>query len=316
MKGIEVDPEARTVRAEGGLTWGEFDAATQEHGLAVTGGRVSTTGVAGLALGQRQRLARAQARLRRATTCSRPRWSPPTAARSSRPSDENPDLFWGLRGGGGNFGVVTAFHFRLHPLGPDRARRHADVPGADGAATCCASTATSCSTAPDEVGSGARVHHRAARGVRARAGARPAGDRRRRAATPARSRRARRRCSRCGSSARRPSTWCSRCRTSRCSSCSTPPTRKGMQNYWTADFLRRAARRGDRRAVEHATKPGVAADPDHPRPRRRRHRPGRRGRHGVRAAQRPVEHPLPVDVARPGRHRAQHRLHPGDRRRR
>ncbi|MEA2350358.1 MAG: hypothetical protein QOG86_1299, partial [Thermoleophilaceae bacterium] len=51
MKGIEVDPEARTVRAEGGLTWGELDAATQEHGLAVTGGRVSGTGVAGLTLG-------------------------------------------------------------------------------------------------------------------------------------------------------------------------------------------------------------------------------------------------------------------------
>ncbi len=51
MKGITVDPEARTVRAEAGLTWGEFDAATQEHGLAVTGGRVSDTGIAGLALG-------------------------------------------------------------------------------------------------------------------------------------------------------------------------------------------------------------------------------------------------------------------------
>src|SRR6202022_3124331 len=51
MKGITVDPEARTVRAEAGLTWGEFDAATQEHGLAVTGGRVTTTGIGGLALG-------------------------------------------------------------------------------------------------------------------------------------------------------------------------------------------------------------------------------------------------------------------------
>src|SRR5205814_3080001 len=51
MKGIDVDPKARTVRAEAGLNWGEFDAATQEHGLAVTGGRMTTTGIAGLALG-------------------------------------------------------------------------------------------------------------------------------------------------------------------------------------------------------------------------------------------------------------------------
>ena len=117
MKGIEVDPEARTCRAEAGLTWGEFDAATQEHGLAVTGGRMTTTGIAGLALGSGSgwlerklgltcdnllevEIVTADGEIRRAS------------------ESENPDLFWGTRGGGGNFGVVSAFHFRLHPIGP------------------------------------------------------------------------------------------------------------------------------------------------------------------------------------------------------
>jgi FAD/FMN-containing dehydrogenase len=69
MKGVTVDPEARTVRAEAGLTWGEFDAATQEHGLAVTGGRVSSTGIAGLTLGSWSARSATSA-----TTCSPPRW--------------------------------------------------------------------------------------------------------------------------------------------------------------------------------------------------------------------------------------------------
>ena len=117
LKGIEIDPEARTVRAEGGLTWGEFDAATQEHGLAVTGGRVTGTGIAGLALGS------GSGWLERALgyTCDSLLAAEVVTAdgRQVRASeDENPELFWGLRGGGGNFGIVTAFHFRLHEVGP------------------------------------------------------------------------------------------------------------------------------------------------------------------------------------------------------
>ncbi len=117
MKGIAVDPDQRAVRAEAGLTWGEFDAATQEHGLAVTGGRVSETGIAGLALGSgsgwlERKLAFTCDNLVRAEVVTA---DGRTVVASE---DENADLFWGLRGGGGNYGVVTAFHFRLHPIGP------------------------------------------------------------------------------------------------------------------------------------------------------------------------------------------------------
>jgi FAD/FMN-containing dehydrogenase len=117
LKGISVDPEAQTVRAEGGLTWGEFDAATAEHGLVVTGGRVPGTGIAGLALGSgsgwvERKFGFACDNLIEAEVVT-------ADGRIVRASEsENADLFWGLRGGGGNFGIVTAFHFRLHPLPP------------------------------------------------------------------------------------------------------------------------------------------------------------------------------------------------------
>jgi len=117
MKGVTVDAETRTVRAEGGLTWGELDAATQEHGLAVTGGRVSDTGVAGLVLGSgsgwlERKLGYSCDNLVEAEVVTA------DGRQVVANEQENADLFWGLRGGGGNFGVVTAFHFRLHPVGP------------------------------------------------------------------------------------------------------------------------------------------------------------------------------------------------------
>ena len=117
MKGIYVDAKDRTVRAEGGTTWAEVNRATQLHGLAVTGGVVSSTGVAGLTLGgglgwlmgkhglaldnlQSVEVVTAEGKVVRASV------------------DEEPDLFWAVRGGGGNFGIATSFEFRLHPVGP------------------------------------------------------------------------------------------------------------------------------------------------------------------------------------------------------
>jgi FAD/FMN-containing dehydrogenase len=141
MKEMRVDPAARTVQAEAGLTWGEFDRETQPHGLATTGGFVSTTGIAGLTLGgglgwlmrkhggfvsttgiagltlggglgwlmrkhglasdnlQSVQIVTADGQLRNAS------------------ASENPDLFWAVRGGGGNFGIVTSFEYQLHPVG-------------------------------------------------------------------------------------------------------------------------------------------------------------------------------------------------------
>jgi FAD/FMN-containing dehydrogenase len=117
MKGIHVDPQTRTARAQGGVTWGEFNRETQLHGLATTGGVVSTTGIAGLTLGggigwlmgkyglaldnlTSVELVTADGRVRRVS------------------EDEHDDLFWGVRGGGGNFGIAASLEYRLHPVGP------------------------------------------------------------------------------------------------------------------------------------------------------------------------------------------------------
>ena len=115
MKGVRVDPKAKTVWAEGGCTWGDFNHATAAFGLATTGGIISTTGIGGLTLGggigyltrgfglSLDNLLSADVVLADGSCVT-------ASARS------HPDLFWALRGGGGNFGVVTNFQFRLHPV--------------------------------------------------------------------------------------------------------------------------------------------------------------------------------------------------------
>jgi len=117
MKGVRVDAAGRRVRAQAGLTWGELDRQTQAFGLATTGGRVTSTGIAGFILGSGSgwlerlhglacdnllsaELVTADGRLITAS------------------ADENAELFWALKGGGGNFGVVTEFELALHPVGP------------------------------------------------------------------------------------------------------------------------------------------------------------------------------------------------------
>jgi FAD/FMN-containing dehydrogenase len=117
MKSVRVDPGNRTAFAEGGTTWGDFDRETQAFGLATTGGIVPSTGVGGLTLGggigylnRKYGLAcdnllsvgvvNADGQLLKAN------------------AEENADLFWGLRGGGGNFGVITSFEYQIHPVGP------------------------------------------------------------------------------------------------------------------------------------------------------------------------------------------------------
>ncbi len=117
MNAIEVDPDARTARADAGLTWGEFDAATQEHGLAVTGGRFSTTGIAGLTLGSGSGWLERKCGL---TADSLLSVDIVTAAGETLTAseNENSELFWGIRGGSGNFGIVTSFTYRLHQVGP------------------------------------------------------------------------------------------------------------------------------------------------------------------------------------------------------
>jgi FAD/FMN-containing dehydrogenase len=115
MKGIHVDPVRRTARAQGGVTWREFNRETQAHGLATTGGVISTTGIAGLTLGgglgwlmAKYGLAMDNLLSAEVVTASG------NIVRASK--DENADLFWGLQGGGGNFGAVSWLEYRLHPV--------------------------------------------------------------------------------------------------------------------------------------------------------------------------------------------------------
>src|SRR6185436_10152730 len=118
MKSVRVDPVARTARVEPGVTLGEFDREAQAFGLATPVGVNSTTGIAGLTLGGgfgwlSRKLGLTIDNLLSAEVVT----ASGEVVRAS--NQDNPDLFWAIRGGGGNFGVVTSFEFRLHPIGPE-----------------------------------------------------------------------------------------------------------------------------------------------------------------------------------------------------
>ncbi|MGY3317201.1 FAD-binding oxidoreductase [Arthrobacter sp. TE12232] len=117
MKGVQVDPARRRVAAQAGCTWKDVDAETQQFGLAVTGGLVSSTGIAGFTTGggigwlvRKHGLASDNMVGADVVTAD--------GQFIHASADEHPDLFWGLRGGGGNFGVVTSFDYQLHEVGP------------------------------------------------------------------------------------------------------------------------------------------------------------------------------------------------------
>jgi FAD/FMN-containing dehydrogenase len=115
MQAVEVDPETRTARGQGGATWGVFNDATHAHGLATTGGIISTTGVGGLTLGGGIGYLSRGVGL----SCDNLRSAEVVTADGrvlTASERENEDLFWAIRGGGGNFGVVTSFEFQLHPV--------------------------------------------------------------------------------------------------------------------------------------------------------------------------------------------------------
>src|SRR5665811_2066771 len=115
LASVTVDPAARTARAGGGATWGGFNEATGAYGLATTGGIISTTGIGGLTLGggigylsRRYGLSIDNLLSAEVVTAD--------GKVVNASATEHPDLFWALRGGGGNFGVVTSFEFQLHPV--------------------------------------------------------------------------------------------------------------------------------------------------------------------------------------------------------
>jgi len=118
MDGVRIDPDAKTARVQGGATWGDFDHEAQAFGLATTGVTVSTVGVAGSTLGGGTGyLARKHGLALDNLMAADVVTSDGELVRTSE--EENSDLFWGLRGGGGNLGVVTSFQFQLHEVGPE-----------------------------------------------------------------------------------------------------------------------------------------------------------------------------------------------------
>ncbi len=149
MNGIRVDPIHRTVTAEAGCTWKDLDAETQQFGLAVTGGLVSSTGIAGFTTGG----GIGWLMRKHGLACDNLVGADVVTADGQfvhASADEHPDLFWGLRGGGGNFGVVTSFEFQLHEVGPTVLSGLVFYP-AEEAEQVLRGYRAACAAAPDEL---------------------------------------------------------------------------------------------------------------------------------------------------------------------
>lgn len=157
MKGMRVNPDARTARAEAGLLWGEFDHETQAFGLATTGGIVTHTGIAGLTIGG----GLGWLMRKHGLTCDNLLSVDMVTADGelvSASETKNADLFWGVRGGGGNFGIITSFEFALHPLGPEILAGPVVYP-ADQAETVMRAYRDYIATAPNELGTIVTLRH-------------------------------------------------------------------------------------------------------------------------------------------------------------
>ena len=149
MRGVDVDPDAGTARVQGGALWADVDRESQPYGLVVPGGVVSETGVAGLTLGGGEGWVRRKYGLTIDSLLSARVVCADGSVRTASATSE-PELFWALRGGGGNFGIVTSFEFRTHPLGPIVAFAGVFYAVAD-AARVLPRWRDYCLTAPDEV---------------------------------------------------------------------------------------------------------------------------------------------------------------------
>ena len=157
MRGVHVDPRARTARAQGGATFGDVIREAQALGLAIPGGGASTTGVGGATLGGGMGLLQ-----RKYGLCCDSLKSATVVTADGRfltaSQEENADLFWGLRGGGGNFGVVTSLEYRLHPVGPTVMLASPMYP-ADRAGEVLRAWRDFAATAPDEITSVALINN-------------------------------------------------------------------------------------------------------------------------------------------------------------